>query len=193
MQSVEVCIGKVKAGEIDEYVHIVKAYQEPIYRYCSRLLGSREEAKDAVQDILVKAYEKIDYYEPTVNFSSWLYKIAYHHCLNLIRKRKTQRKFNWWFKQDAVAESAEETFTNTMFGEPLASALSGLSAEERNLLVLRVFEEKSFAEIGEIMEKGAEAVKKKYGRVKRKLKKLMENREVSEACVTPDTLLKMKR
>ncbi|MCY9516963.1 RNA polymerase sigma factor [Paenibacillus apiarius] len=191
MESVEEWVKKVKAGEIDEYVHIVKTYQEPIYRYCSRLLGSKHEAEDAVQDILVKAYEKIELYKPTVNFSSWLYKIAYHHCLNLIRKRGNQHKFKWWFKQDTVAESAEQTLTNTMFGEPLASALASLSAEERNLLVLRVFEEKPFAEIGEILGKGAEAAKKKYGRVKLKLKKLMEDREVNETCVNPDKLLKM--
>lgn len=177
MEFVEECVMQVKAGEVNKYVHIVETFQAPIYRYCSRMLGNRQEAEDAVQDILVKAYEKIDKYEPTSSFSSWLYKIAHYHCLNLLRKRSIQRKFQGWFRQEAIAESAEQTMTNRLFGEPLASAITALSADERSLLILRALEEKSFAEIGEISGKSTEAVKKKYGRLKLKLQKLMEQKE----------------
>ncbi|MEC0333182.1 RNA polymerase sigma factor [Paenibacillus macerans] len=176
MGFVEKCAMEVKAGEINKYVHIVEAFQTPMYRYRSRMLGNRQEAEDAVQDILVKAFEKIDMYEPTDSFSSWLYRIAHYHCLNLLRKRGVQRKFQRWFLQDTVAESAEQTITSRLFGEPLSSAITSLSAEERSLLILRVLEEKSFAEIGEISGKSAEAVKKKYGRLKLKLQKLMERK-----------------
>ncbi|NWL88679.1 RNA polymerase subunit sigma [Paenibacillus sp. 79R4] len=157
MEFVEECVMQVKAGEANKYVHIVETFQSPIYRYCSRMLGNRQEAEDAVPDILVKAYEKIDKYNPTGSFSSWLYKIAHYHCLNLLRKRSLQRKFQSWFHQEAIVESAEQTMTNRLFGEPLASAITALSADERSLLILRVLEEKSFAEIGEISGKSTEA------------------------------------
>lgn len=136
MEFVEECVMQVKAGEANKYVHIVETFQAPIYRYCSRMLGNRQEAEGAVPDILVKAYEKIDKYNPTGSFSSWLYKIAHYHCLNLLRKRSIQRKFQSWFHQEAIAESAEQTMTNRLFGEPLASAITALSADE--LLILRV-------------------------------------------------------
>ncbi|MBA9088592.1 RNA polymerase sigma-70 factor (ECF subfamily) [Fontibacillus solani] len=167
-------VDEVKAGEISKYVHIVEAFQAPLYRYCTRMLGNRQEAEDAVQDILVKGYEKIGMYEPTVSFSSWLYKIAHYHCLNLLRRRSVQRKFQSWFRQDEVADSAEQMMISRLFGEPLSSAIRSLSAEEHSLLILRVLEEKSFAEIGEISGKSTEAVKKKYGRLKLKLQKLMK-------------------
>lgn len=176
MEFVEKCVLEVKAGEINKYVHIVEAFQAPMYRYCIRMLGNRQEAEDAVQDILVKAFEKLHMYKPSVGFSPWLYRIAHHHCLNLLRKRGVQRKFQSWFRQDAITESAEQTITGRLFGEPLSSAITALSAEERSLLILRVLEEKSFAEIGEISGKSAEAVKKKFGRLKLKLQKLMEQK-----------------
>ncbi|AZK47970.1 RNA polymerase sigma factor [Paenibacillus lentus] len=180
MEFVEKCVMEVKAGEINQYVHIVEAFQAPMFRYCSRMLSNRQEAEDAVQDILVKAFEKIELFEPNGSFSSWLYKIAHHHCLNLLRKRSVQRKFQSWFRQDAVTESAEQTMMSQLFGEPLASAITSLSAEERSLLILRALEEKSFAEIGEISGKSMEAVKKKYGRLKLKLQRLMEQKGGAE-------------
>ncbi|WP_055108661.1 RNA polymerase sigma factor [Paenibacillus ihumii] len=176
MEFVEKCVMEVKAGQINQYVHIVEAFQGPIFRYCCRMLGNRQEAEDAVQDILVKGFEKIGMYEPSGSFSSWLYKIAHNHCLNLLRKRSIQHKFQSWFRQNTVAESAEQTITSRLFGEPLASAITSLSAEERSLLILRALEEKSFAEIGEISGKSTEAVKKKYGRLKLKLQRLMEQK-----------------
>ncbi|WP_082061678.1 RNA polymerase sigma factor [Paenibacillus sp. E194] len=96
------------------------------------MLGNKHEAEDAVQDIFVRAYEKLHLYKPNVLFSSWLYKIAYHYCLNLIRKRNIHQKFKWWFTHELTTESAEETVGKSLFDEPLHSALKQLSVEERN-------------------------------------------------------------
>ena len=70
------------------------------------MLGNRQEAEDAAQEVLVKAYEKIHLYQQRVSFSSWLYKIAYHHCLNLLRRRQLQRKIMRLFRQESLAPSA---------------------------------------------------------------------------------------
>lgn len=193
MDGIEEKVIQVQAGDVHEYACVVEMFQQPLYRYCTRLLGNREEAENAVQEVLVKAYEKIHMYKPLVSFSSWLYKIAYHHCLNLLRRRQLQRKIMWIFRQDDLAPSAEQAMTDELFDEPLASAWLSLSGEERSLVVLRVFEEKSFEEIGAIMNKNKEAVKKRFGRAKQKLKNVMDQSEVSETCDNAVAVLKMKR
>lgn len=146
-----------------------------------------------MQEVLVKAYEKIHLYQQRVSFSSWLYKIAYHHCLNLLRRRQLQRKIMCLFRQEGFAPSVEQTITEELFDEPLASAWLSLSGEERSLVVLRVFEEKSFEEIGIIMNKNMEAVKKRYGRVRQKLKSVIGESEVRETCVNSGAAMKMRR
>lgn len=194
-EEIEYRIRRVQAGEIQDYAFIVKKYQHPIFVYCWRLLGNEQEAEDAVQDILVKAFEKIAMYKPVVSFSSWLYKIAYHHCLNVIQRKKLQQKLKFGlFSRSMTTDSAAQVIERRLFSEPLSRALDQLAAEERNLLVLRVFEEKSFAEIGEIMNKSEEAVKKKYGRTKIKLKKMMDTDTLKEEqpCVNYTTLSKTK-
>ncbi|MEK4734560.1 RNA polymerase sigma factor [Paenibacillus sp. FSL L8-0641] len=184
-EEIEYRIKSVQAGEIQDYAYIVKEYQRQIFVYCWRLLGSEHEAEEAVQDILVKAFEKINMYKPTMGFSSWLYKMAYHHCLNLIRRKNLQRKFriNLFASTNIAADSAAQVIERQLFSEPLSRALDQLNAEERNLLVLRIFEEKTFGEIGEIMNKSEEAIKKKYGRTKTKLKKIMEPIKEDPKCV----------
>lgn len=92
-QDIEYRVKQVQAGHTEDYAYIVQMYQHSIFVYCWRLLGSETEAEDAVQDILVHAFEKIGMYTPKVSFSSWLYKMAYRHCLNLIRRKNLQRKF----------------------------------------------------------------------------------------------------
>ncbi|WP_315373408.1 sigma factor, partial [Paenibacillus xylanexedens] len=63
-EETEYRIKRVQAGETQEYVYIVQKYQKQIFMYCWRLISNKQEAEDAVQDILVKAYEKIDAYKP---------------------------------------------------------------------------------------------------------------------------------
>ncbi|MGC5772694.1 RNA polymerase sigma factor [Paenibacillus pabuli] len=192
-EETEYRIKRVQAGEIQDYVYIVQKYQKQIFTYCWRLLSSRQEAEDAVQDILVKAYEKINLYKPNVSFSSWLYKMAYHHCINIIRRKKMHQKWKLGLiNQNQTANSPAEIMERQLFSEPLNRALGKLNTVERNLLVLRIYEEKSFAEIGEILNKSPEAVKKKYTRTKNKLKKMMSELKEEEKCLDYNVLLKTK-
>ena len=132
MVGIEQTIIRVQAGEVESYALIVEAYQKPIYRYCCRLLGSRTESEDAVQDILVKAYQNIGTYRPLASFSSWLYKIAYHHCLSLIRKRRRHLEIMSFFQPDPPAQSPEQLMDQYIFNEDLSLALSKLTMEERS-------------------------------------------------------------
>ncbi|WP_407053374.1 RNA polymerase sigma factor [Paenibacillus dendritiformis] len=193
MDSMEEKVFQVQAGDVQEYACIVERFQRPLYLYCTRLLGNRHEAEDAVQEVLIKAYEKIHLYRPLVSFSSWLYKIAYYHCLNLLRRRQLQRKIMRLFRQEDRTPSAEQMLTEELFEEPLSLAWLSLSGEERNLVVLRVFEERTFDEIAVIMKKNKEAVKKRYGRVRQKLKKVIGESEVSGICVNAAAAMKLKR
>ncbi|MEK4853657.1 sigma-70 family RNA polymerase sigma factor [Paenibacillus sp. FSL H7-0756] len=183
---------QVQNGYVEQYEGIVEDVQQPMYRYCSRLLGSGAEAEDAVQEILVKAYQNIGKYRPLVSFSSWLYKIAYHHCLAVIRQRQRQSRVMMLLRPQKYAESPEQRIDRFLFDEPLAVAFARLKAEERNLLVLRIFEELSFAEIAVILGKNQDAVKKRYRRTIIKLTGLLQSQREGEEQWTSTSLLKKK-
>ncbi|KAI7263955.1 hypothetical protein KC345_g8984, partial [Hortaea werneckii] len=160
----------VQEGERELFSYIVDVYQQPVYRYCCRMLGNRqdaEDAEDAVQDVLVKAYQSIRGYKPTVSFQAWLYRIACNHCLNLLRRRRMQGHFLRLFRPETAVAGPEQKLEECLYSPVLAAALGRLSPEERNLLVLRVFEEQTFLEISAILNISPNALHKRMERIKR--------------------------
>ncbi|WP_150275375.1 RNA polymerase sigma factor [Paenibacillus tepidiphilus] len=168
---------KVQAGETEVYARIVEVFQQPIYRYCCRLLGNRQDAEDAVQDILVKAYQSLRRYKPDVSFSAWLYRIACNHCLNLLRRRRLQGRVLRVLRPETAAAGPEQELEARLYSPQLAAALCRLSLEERNLLVLRVFEELTFLEISQILHVSPNALHKRMERIKGKVREAMHNEE----------------
>ncbi|WP_245368292.1 RNA polymerase sigma factor [Paenibacillus silagei] len=174
---IEEKIRRIQDGEGGLYSDVIRLYQQRIYLYCYRLLNNKEDAEDAVQDILIKAYQNIGQYKPQADFTSWLYKIAYHHCLNLLRRQKFQQQVRKLLRQEVTEKSAEQIAQNRLFSEPVSAALGKLDVEDRNLLILRIYEDKSFAEISEILGVSTATVRKRYERTREKLKKAIERKE----------------
>ncbi|BFH14952.1 sigma-70 family RNA polymerase sigma factor [Paenibacillus melissococcoides] len=81
-EQIEMLVRRTKCGDKEAFAEIIQRFEKPIYIYCYHILKSREEAEDALQEIFIKAYEQIHRYRPTVSFSAWVYKIAYHYSLN---------------------------------------------------------------------------------------------------------------
>lgn len=158
-------INQVLAGNQEAYRTIIQAYERRIYTYCYYILRSHEEAEDAVQDIFVKVYQQLRRYEKRVSFNAWLYKLAYHHCLDQIRKRKRWNKLLSLYK-----EQQPIAFYNPNDEEPLQKlCIDDLTAEESNLLILKVVEQYSFEEMGQIMDCNPATLRKKFERLRKKL------------------------
>ena len=162
---IEEAIDQVLAGNREAYRTIIKAYERKIYTYCYYILRSHEEAEDAVQDIFVKVYQELRRYEKRVSFNSWLYKVAYHHCLDQVRKRKRRNRLLSLYK-----EQQPKAYYNPNDEEPLQKLfMDDLTAEESNLLILKVVEQYSFEEMGQIMDCNSATLRKKFERLRKKL------------------------
>lgn len=161
---IEEAIQKVHAGDRQAFTTIITAYERQIYTYCYYILRSREEAEDAVQDIFVKVYQQLKRYEQRVSFSAWLYKVAYHHCLDQLRRRKLRKRLLSLYKLQLVPH--HQTLPEE---SPLDRMFEDLNQEERGLLILRVVEQYSFEEIAMITGSSSAALRKKYERLRKKL------------------------
>lgn len=167
--NIETIIVRVQQGDKERFTLIVDHFQQQIFLYCCRLLGNRYDAEDAVQDIFVKAYRSIHSYKPQVSFSAWLYRIAMNHCYNLLRKERLHRRWLRLFKQDLTTASAEQEIVGRLYSYPIEQALKQLTPEDRNMVVLRVLEQRSFAEISEVLMVSPNALHKRMKRIQRKL------------------------
>ena len=162
-------LDEIIQGAEDSYEKIMQSYQVPIFHYCYHILGNRFEAEDATQEVFMRAYRHIAKYNRDVPFAAWLYKIAYHHCIDLIRKRKWLRLLPF-LETKQNQSNIEQHIENTYFSEAVYRAMATLSIEERTLLFLRGVEEKTYDEIALIMNKNGASLRKKFERTAAKFR-----------------------
>ncbi len=158
---------------------IIDQYGGPILNYCYHMLRNFPEAQDATQEVFLKAYIHYPLLNNKTAMKSWLYRIAYHHCLNQIRKRKLLKFIALTPESDYKVPNVEEVILQNQFSLQVELALNLLSFNERHVLILRTVEQMEYFEIAAILNKKESAVRKLFERGKRKVEKhLTENKEV---------------
>ncbi|WP_238651415.1 RNA polymerase sigma factor [Paenibacillus piscarius] len=164
-EDIELLVERTKLGDKDAFTTLIRMFEKPMYIYCYHMLRSKEEAEDALQEIFIKVYQQIHKYRPTMTFSAWLYKIAYHYSLNQIRSRKRWFRFIDRYKYDQPETPVEHIGSQTTLKE----YLDLLTAEERHIIVLRALHRYDYNEISEMLNMKPATVRKKYERLRKKL------------------------
>jgi len=163
--------------DVARYDEIIDRYQGKLFAYLYRLMGSKEDAEDVLQDVFLKAYENLKSYDPKRKFSSWIYRISHNEAVNYIR-RKSLKKFISWenivMSKDKLEMSNSENGADKIFlkkerKQELERALEKLPFKYRQILLLRYFSEKSYQEISEILAKPINTVGTLISRAKEKL------------------------
>ncbi|WP_126425190.1 RNA polymerase sigma factor [Brevibacillus marinus] len=186
--SPEQVVHSILEGRIEGYELLVRRFQNAIFRYCYHMLGHHEEAKDATQEVFWRAYRHLNKYKLDVPFAAWLYKIAYHHCIDIIRKRKLSNLLPFIFRNEKQYSPVDQHIEDVYFSEAVYLSMAKLSPEERTLLILRGVEEKTFDEIAMILHKKSASLRKKYERTAAKFRlyysqvKGGEENHETEAC-----------
>ncbi|MBP2113957.1 RNA polymerase sigma factor [Paenibacillus silagei] len=168
---IEHAVAAVKAGDKQSYELIIKQFQRQIYTYCFYILKNHTETEDAVQDIFIRAYANLHRYSSSTSFSAWLYKIAYHHLLNLKKKQSRWLRLIEHFKESQQQQPVPPAESVT------SELLTYLTAEERHILLLKAVEQYTFDEISAIMGLKATTVRKKYERLRKKLLERVSHKE----------------
>ena len=160
-------IARVLAGDVDAYGIIVDRYSGRFARFATRMLGSREDAEEALQDSFLRAYRALGAYRDRERFASWFYRILVNRCRSRLAQRRRQR---------AVAEpiADHDGPTGVEGGAAREQAdwiLSRLPADQRELFLLRYVEDLSYEDMAAITGVGVSALKM---RVKRGLEQLRQ-------------------
>lgn len=84
-------VKRARLGDQEAFESLVGPHRRELHIHCYRLMGSLTDADDMLQDTLLKAWRRIDSFEPRAPFRAWLYKIATNTCLNELISRKRPR------------------------------------------------------------------------------------------------------
>jgi len=153
-------------GDDRAFGELVKRYQQFIIRQAYGYLGDNESAKDAAQDIFVKAYEGLPYLENADYFKSWLYRIGRNHCLNLARRRK--------FEDDYQNIPETVVDSNLDLKLMIQKGIRRLDETSQEASILRYYQELKYEEIAELLNIPLSTVKVRLYRAKQSLKAILE-------------------
>jgi len=88
-------IARARAGDNDAFEALTQPYRRELQVHCYRMLGSFQDAEDAMQDTLVSAWQGLSGFEERASLRTWLYRIATNRCLNA-RRSASRRKAKEW-------------------------------------------------------------------------------------------------
>lgn len=172
-------IARVLSGDRQAYALLVEAYKGPIFNLAYRMTGSREDADDLTQDIFIRAYQKLQQFDQSNKFFTWLYTIG----INLIRNhlKKNARDVSHLAAADSVLES--QTQGNER-GEGdglsddrmirLEKIIQQLPVDLREAIILKFIQDLTFEEVANITGDSVSAVKMRIYRGLENIKQMLE-------------------
>lgn len=164
---------QARAGDQKAFGRLVDAYQRPVFNLTYRMLGDSEEAADAAQEAFLRAYSRLHQYNPEHKFSTWLFSIANHHCIDRLRKRRVtvlpMDDTPLVFSLESETPRPDEQLLAKERSNELQALLNELEPDYRTPLILRYWHEYSYQEIAEIMGISLAAVKSRLFRARQKL------------------------
>lgn len=168
-------IRKALNGNKNAFGKLVEIYQDQILYLTYDYLGNYEEAKDAAQDVFVKAFENLKSFNRKAKFKTWLYRIAINTSLDYLRKRKSRIEIQSKIESDdsEILNETEIDLWDDLFSE----ATNDLSEKQYTAMVLKYFHDKSTKEISEILECDINTVRVHLHRAIEKLKQVYRNAE----------------
>jgi RNA polymerase sigma-70 factor, ECF subfamily len=162
-------IARCLDGDASAFEPLVEQYRRPLYRVAVRLLGDREEARDAIQSAFLKAYQSLGTCEPGRRFFSWIYRILVNDCLNTRRSRRPTAPLVD-LPAPGVAPDPVETSETC---RRVRLAVLRLPPDLRDVIVLRHFAELSYEEAAAALGIPARTVKSRLFTARQRLCELL--------------------
>jgi RNA polymerase sigma-70 factor (ECF subfamily) len=161
-------VRRAKGGDKFAFEQLVEAHAPRLYTLAVRMLGSRADADDALQETLIRAWSALPRFRGDAQLSTWLYRIA----LNAVhdqraRARPTAELIDEW--ADRV-----DRFEQGLLGDALQRALAALPDDYREAVVLYDVLGASYAEVAELQGVAEGTVKSRIFRGRRELAALLE-------------------
>ena len=154
------------AGESAAFGVLVTRYQKVLYTVAYRMLGNAEDARDTTQDAFIKAYQRLETFDPAYRFFSWMYRILVNECLNTVRSRRQQEPLS---ADMAGGETPFDAAEAEERRRQVEGALLRLSPDHRVVIVLKHFVGNSYEEIADLLAIPEKTVKSRLYTARQRL------------------------
>ncbi len=171
-------IGQARSGNDRAFSEIVTRYEKRVFFVVKRMLNDDDESADATQEVFIKLHDSLKKFRGDANIYTYIYRIATNVSISYLRKRKVR----------AVVR-LDEVISNMLTGgkEPqheadqdelrtlVSKAVGTLPLQQRQVFVLRFYEELSYEEISQVMHRSLGALKANYFHAMKKIGDFLKN------------------
>ncbi|MCE1189025.1 MAG: RNA polymerase sigma factor [Ignavibacteria bacterium] len=172
-------IRQFTSGDEKAFNILITRYQDKIYWHARRMAGNHADAYDIVQEVLWVVYNKLKDFKFQSSFYTWVYTITSTRSLNFLRKKKLRQFFSLDDEENPIDLTSDSDILTEIGNKEefdrVQKILQKLPAKQREVFILRNYEQMSYEEISQIKGTSVGALKANYFHAVEKLQKLMQN------------------
>ena len=182
---------RVTTGDNRAFEVLIHRHQGPVLNFICRFMGNRTDAEDLTQDVFLRVWKAAGTYKPDAKFTTWLYRIATNLCTNKQRAIRIRRLFARSYSQEQRQDSKDSFITGEVAelltpedrlidseqSVQLLNVLNELPTSQRIAVVLKIYDEMSYQEIAQIMDRSVSAVDSLLIRAKKNLRKKLTGKK----------------
>ena len=162
----------------DYFLYLMKRYEKRLLSYIMRISNiGLADAEDLLQEVFIKVYKNLNNYDPSLKFSSWIYRITHNEVISDFRKRKIRpqkinsAEANEKYLDKLMADiDIERDIDKKINKKIMMNLLNKIDIKYKEMLILRFIEDKSYQEISDILQKPLGTVATLINRAKKELK-----------------------
>jgi RNA polymerase sigma-70 factor (ECF subfamily) len=165
-----------------QFVAAADAVRPRLHRFCARMCGSSLDGEDLVQEALAEAFYNLPSLKDAARFEPWLFRIAYHKCIDFLRRERGRDdvSFDEEHDQPADANGYGDALSDTPIDDALAALVRALPPKERASVLLKDVLDYPIAEVADIVDSTVGGVKAALHRARAKLRAMKAAPVVAE-------------
>lgn len=180
--SVASMIERAKAGDPAAFEQMIDCYQRKVISTAWKILGNREDARDAAQEVFLRVYKYLGAFRVDQDFAAWLYRIIINVCRDHMRRRGKPDQFTSFevehelgnLDAHATSEDIEGAAIRSQQHAMIIRALDTLSKKERAAIVLRDMEGLTTEEVARVLGSTQTTVRSHISSARAKIKKFRD-------------------
>jgi RNA polymerase sigma-70 factor (ECF subfamily) len=180
-------IERLKRGDESAFRILVEQYQDLVYNTALGIVQNESDAEDVAQEVFIQVYRSIGSFKSEAKLSTWIYRITTTRALDLLRARKSKKRFGllkrlWETAEESPMENIQDfnhpgvSLERKEEAAQLMTAIAQLPENQKVAFVLHKLEGLSYLEIAEVMGNTLPAVESLMHRARLNLRKILEKK-----------------
>ncbi len=180
-------IERLKRGEESAFRSLVEQYQDLVYNTALGIVQNESDAEDVAQEVFIQVFRSIGTFKSEAKLSTWIYRITTTRALDLLRARKSKKRFGllkrlWETEEESPVENISDfnhpgvSLERKEEAAQLMTAIAQLPENQKVAFVLHKLEGLSYLEIAEVMGNTLPAVESLMHRARLNLRKILEKK-----------------